>query len=148
MYAGLLFTHVISLSVWLGALVVLVVFIRSANQSGVLQQLGTVVFTGGIMRVMQGAALAVLLSGIGMLVSMGMIGNSKPLWLKLMEDGGGLIALLFVILITWMMRILSKTSDSERECKLKQLLNTFSKIAIAFILLISSIVFIVCLRFT
>lgn len=100
------------------------------------------------MRVMQGAALAVLLSGIGMLVSMGMIGNSKPLWLKLMEDGGGLIALLFVILITWMMRILSKTSESERECKLKQLLNTFSKIAIAFILLISSIVFIVCLRFT
>jgi len=99
MFGLMLFLHLTGLFMWLGGLLAIVVML-----SVLKKQIGTgetSALAGRIIRVFSlfahpGAAL-VLVSGVYMIIQMGM-GADKPLWLNIMEKGGGMIILLGVIL--------------------------------------------------
>ncbi|USG66162.1 hypothetical protein NDK47_02155 [Brevibacillus ruminantium] len=148
MYAGLYFTHIIGLSVWFGALIVLLLLLRSARLAGEQQKLAAVLSKGRVWTIFQAAAVAVLGSGIGLIVIAGMIGKSKPLWLKLMEEGGGMVALLFVILVTWLTRSMRHALKQENETRFTQIMKRFSAVASAFVVAIAAVVLVVSLRLT
>ncbi|QOS97967.1 hypothetical protein JNUCC42_15635 [Brevibacterium sp. JNUCC-42] len=89
-----------------------------------------------------------LTSGIGLLVTAALIGKSKPLWLKLMEDAGGMVALLFVVLVTWLTKSMSKALKEENGTRIAQIMKRFTIAALSFMVAIAGIILIVSMRFT
>ncbi|TMV50176.1 hypothetical protein FE783_11480 [Paenibacillus mesophilus] len=99
MFGFMLFLHLTGLMVWLGALLAVVIVVPllrkqpGAAESNALASRIIRIF--GMLA--HPAAVVVLLSGVFMIVKMG-IGPDKPLWLDLMEKGGGTIILLALVL--------------------------------------------------
>lgn len=99
MFGFMLFVHLTGLFAWLGGLLAIAVMLGMLKK-----QLGTPesdAMAARIVRVFSffthPGAVLVLISGIVMIVQMGM-GDDKPLWLEVMEKGGGTIILLGLIL--------------------------------------------------
>lgn len=145
MYAGLYLIHIVSLTTWLGALVVLLVLMRGAQVNGDRTRIAALA-NGKVWAMLQAAAFAVLLSGIGMIVNAGWLDKSEPLWLKLMEDGGGLVALLFVVLVTLGTRKWRKALVQGDDSGYRLVLKRMSVMSLSFVLAIVSVVFIVSER--
>ncbi len=145
MFAGLYFIHIISLSLWLGALLVMLVLLNSKKVTE-QQTLAAIMLGSRVWGILQIAALAVFGSGLGLIIKMGLLGQSKPLWLKLMEEGGGAIALLFVILVTLMARKLRKAVNQAEAERLSRLMRRLSVLSVAFALAIAAVVLIVSMR--
>src|SRR5690606_39414302 len=61
------------------------------------------------------SALLVLLTGIGMLLQVGMLGKTKPFWLAFMEQFGGMVALISAGLLTWQLRRLDRSATRSAE---------------------------------
>ncbi|MDF2713678.1 MAG: hypothetical protein K0R28_603 [Paenibacillus sp.] len=99
MFGFMLFLHLTGLMVWLGALlavVIVVPLLRKLPGSAESNALSSrIIRIFGMFA--HPAAVVVLLSGVFMIVDMG-IGPDKPLWLDLMEKGGGTIILLALVL--------------------------------------------------
>lgn len=148
MYAGLYFTHIAGLSVWFGALVILMLLLRGARVPGEQQKLAAVLTKGKVWPTLQAAAAAVLASGIGLMITAGMIGKSKPLWLKLMEEAGGMVALLFVILVTWLARSMRKALIEENETRFAPIIKRLTAVTVTSAAAIAAVVLIVSLRLT
>ncbi|QUO41820.1 hypothetical protein KDJ56_01745 [Brevibacillus composti] len=148
MYAGLYFTHIAGLSVWFGALVILMLLLRGARVPGEQQKLAAVLTKGKVWPTLQAAAAAVLASGIGLMITAGMIGKSKPLWLKLMEEAGGMVALLFVILVTWLARSMRKALKEENETRFAPIIKRLTAVTVTSAAAIAAVVLIVSLRLT
>jgi len=99
MFGFMLFVHLTGLFVWLGALMgTLVMLGLLKNQLG---SPDTNQLAQRLIRIFSmlshSGALLVLVSGIYMIVQMG-AGSDKPLWLEVMEKGGGTIVLLAIVL--------------------------------------------------
>lgn len=93
------FAHVGGLSIWLGALIsglwLTVSALRTDGVESRVWGLGmSVRMAGGIGTA---AALTTAGAGIMMMVAGGMMGLTKPLWFKVMEMGGGTLALVSVM---------------------------------------------------
>lgn len=81
-----------------------------------------------------------------MLVHAGMIGQKKPLWLKLMEEGGGLVILLFIIFVTLWTRNLRKALKQGDATRYTQMSKRFFGLSLSFVLAIAAVVLVVSLR--
>ncbi|KEQ25105.1 hypothetical protein [Paenibacillus tyrfis] len=100
MFGFLLFLHLTGLSLWLGSGLTAVVMLPMLNQrpgSGELRALARKTLRV-ISTIAHPSALVVLISGVVMIVQMNIPAQSKPLWLQVMEKGGGMVILLAVIL--------------------------------------------------
>lgn len=99
MFGFLLFLHLTGLMVWLGALLAVVIVVPILKKQPGSSESNAL--TGRMIRIFgmlaHPAAVVVLLSGVFMIIDMG-IGSDKPLWLDLMEKGGGTIILLALVL--------------------------------------------------
>ncbi|MDF2661905.1 MAG: hypothetical protein K0Q94_4696 [Paenibacillus sp.] len=109
MYGFMLFIHLTGLSIWLGSLVAVAILLTamkkmlpSADVSGIVRK---TVRTFNLLT--HPSAFLVLISGVFMILEMG-LGSDKPFWLIYMERGGGMIVLLFIIVISIMGRRLMK----------------------------------------
>lgn len=122
----LLFAHVTSVAFWLGGIAALYVLYRkslrlaSAEGMSVAQATARSVING----MLTPSALVVLVTGIVMLVQMGLAGKAKPFWLTFMEQFGGLVALLSAILLTWQVRRLGRAATQEEQNRHWRTLNT------------------------
>lgn len=99
MFNFMLFVHLTGLIAWLGALLAIIIMLGMLKQQLASQESGVLakrVIRTFSMLAHPGAVL-VLISGVYMIVQMGM-GTEKPLWLQVMEKGGGTVILLALIL--------------------------------------------------
>lgn len=145
MYGLMLFLHLSGLFMWLGSLFAIVVTLLLLQK-----QLGTLETNTMAQRIIRiftmfahPGAVMVLISGVYMIIQMGM-GSDKPLWLNVMERGGGMIILLALIFTSIMGSKLKKRLDSGagQQVKLKSYLTTMS----VFMVLIIAVVLVVSLR--
>lgn len=121
----MLFVHVLSVALWLGGTAALYVLYRKTMARSSSDGLAIAHDTARSMvkGILNPSALFVLLTGIGMLMQMGLVGQSKPFWLSFMEQFGGLVALISIALLTWQMRGLDRAPSSEERARRWRLLN-------------------------
>lgn len=124
----MLFVHVVSVAFWLGGAAALYVLYRKAMrlQADNPSEALTIAHdtTRSVIRgILNPCALMVLLTGIGMLTQMGLVGQSKPFWLNFMEQFGGMVALISIALLTWFMRRLDRAPSPEERARHWRLLN-------------------------
>lgn len=98
MFGFMLFLHLAGLVTWLGSLFAIVIMLTMLNK-----QLGSLESNTLAQRVIRTfsrfahpSAVFVLISGVLMIIQLGM-GSGKPLWMEVMEKGGGTIILLGLI---------------------------------------------------
>lgn len=110
MYEWLYFAHLSGLAFWLGATVVAAwLAYRAMRTERLEQRVWGLQAAGGITSwIITPSALMVLGAGIAMMVVGQMIGNAKPLWFAVMEQGGGTVAMLCVGVATYFGRKLSR----------------------------------------
>lgn len=100
MYGYLLFAHLTGLMVWTGAILAVIVMLFMLKsqlgkpEANELAKRLISVFS----RFAHPSAFVVLVSGVIMIVQLGM-GSGKPFWLDMMEKAGGTIILLFLIVV-------------------------------------------------
>lgn len=147
MFGFMLFVHLTGLFVWLGALMgTLVMLGLLKNQLGSpdTNQLAKRLIRMFSMLSHPGALL-VLVSGVYMIVQMG-AGSDKPLWLDVMEKGGGTIILLAIVLTgilgSKVKKRLSEGAGAGQPAKLSGYVAALS----TFMVLIVSVVLVVSLR--
>lgn len=115
----LLFIHIAGVAFWLGSLVSMFVLIRkgvateNAEARAIVHRTTRSVVRG----IINPCAALVLLSGIIMLVQLGLTGQSKPFWLAFMERFGGLVALISVGLLTWQLRMVDRAHDPQHRAR-------------------------------
>ncbi|MGO4369829.1 hypothetical protein AB4Z21_03340 [Paenibacillus sp. MCAF20] len=99
MFGLLLFLHLAGLALWIGSLVTILVVLPLVRKN--VSTVEANILIGKITRafswISHPSALFVLVSGVLMLIQME-LGSDKPLWLDVMEKGGGTIVLLSLIL--------------------------------------------------
>ncbi len=148
---SLYFLHLAGLAIWIGSMVVSVWLLVKigrmedrSNGKSLLQMMISLVKW-----LMNGAALVVLASGGGLIQSLGYHEIEKPLWITLMERGGGMIILLFLIIMTWMCNRAHKRlkgADDVQGNQFPKLVTRFSVTLSSFAVLALAVVYIVSLR--
>ncbi|NOU97025.1 hypothetical protein GC093_27935 [Paenibacillus sp. LMG 31456] len=146
MFGTLLFLHLTGLIIWLGALFAIVVMLFMLRK-----QLGSQEPNKMAKRIIRSfsmfahpSAVIVLISGVIMIIQMGM-GSGKPIWLNVMEKGGGTIILLALILTGILGSKIKKrlsTAEQPQQVKLSGYLVSLSSM----IVLALSVVLIVSLK--
>ncbi|MFT9846464.1 hypothetical protein [Aneurinibacillus sp. REN35] len=97
------FLHIGSLAIWFGGLLSLALVLYTLNKRGGSQE------TEGIVRslitivnwLLNPSALIVMVSGLMMMLNLGLMGQETAFWLRFMQDTGSLIVLLSIGLITF-----------------------------------------------
>ncbi|SEG66310.1 hypothetical protein [Paenibacillus sp. UNC499MF] len=145
MFGFMVFLHLTGLFGWLGALLgILVTMLLLKKQLGSADAnalAGKTITIFG--RIAHPSSILVLLSGVYLILQMG-LGPGKPLWLQVMEKGGGTIILLGVIFTAVLGRKMNKrlSSAGGSTVKLTGYLGTVS----VFMVLIVSVVLVVSLK--
>lgn len=144
MIRWMLFAHIMSVAFWLGGTATLYVLYRKSLRlsDGISVAYDT---TRSVIKgILNPSALLVLLTGIGMLMQMGLVGSSKPFWLAFMEQFGGIVALISVGMLTWQMRRFDRASSPEDRARQWHTLNrTIAAIGAG----VAVTIFVVALRF-
>ncbi|HLS89224.1 MAG TPA: hypothetical protein VK008_06320 [Sphingobacteriaceae bacterium] len=125
----LLFLHIASVAFWLGGIAALFVLYRKAAgkewDNG--RQLAYDTTKSVVRGILNPSALTVLLTGIVMIIQMGLMGRAKPFWLAFMEQFGGLVALISAGLLTWQIRGVERASSpAERDQSWRRLHQTMA----------------------
>jgi putative copper export protein len=113
MYGFWLFIHLSGLCVWLGSLVAVGILLSAMKKQIHSADVGALVkkTVRTFNFLTHPSAFLVLISGVLMLLQMG-IGSDKPFWMIYMERVGGMVILLFIIVISIMGRRLVKRISS------------------------------------
>lgn len=145
MYGLMLFLHLTGLFIWLGSLLAKLITLSMLKKELGSEQTRT--FARRIIRVFSmlshPSAVIVLISGIFMIVRLGM-GSDKPLWLDVMEKGGGTVILLALIVMGILGRRIKKQLKSGQGSKIN--LTVYLTATGSFMILISAIVLIVSMK--
>lgn len=142
----MLFVHVASVAFWLGGTAALYVLYRKSmrltSPEGMSMAYDT---TRSVIKgILNPSALLVLLTGIGMLMQIGLVGQAKPFWLAFMEQFGGMVALISVGLLSWQMRRLDRSATvEERQSRWRALNLMILSVGAA----VALTIFVVVLRF-
>ncbi|CAG7657051.1 hypothetical protein ACFQI7_34715 [Paenibacillus allorhizosphaerae] len=142
MFGFMLFLHLTGLFVWLGSLLATIVVLAVMKQqigsqpSNALAARIIKVFS----RFAHPGAFIVLVSGVVMIVQMGM-GPGKPLWLEVMEKGGGTIILLALIVTgIWGSKVKKQlNAGQEQAVKFTGYLATMSSFMVAIVLVVLAV---------
>ncbi|MCY9589807.1 hypothetical protein PC41400_16440 [Paenibacillus chitinolyticus] len=145
MFGWMLFLHITGLLGWLGALLgILVTMLLLRKQLGTSDAnslAGKTIRVFG--RIAHPSSILVLLSGVYLILQMG-IGTDKPLWLQVMEKGGGTIILLAVIFTSVLGSKMNKRLNSSGGTSVR--LTGYLSTVGAFMFLIVSVVLVVSLK--
>lgn len=145
MIRWLLFVHIVSVAFWLGSIGALIVLHRKGKSLGESAE-SAVVYqtTRSVVRwIMNPSSVLVLLTGVTMLVQMGLGGKPKPFWLGFMEQFGGMVALISVALLTWQTRKIDRApSPAVRSQQLRRLNQMMAGVAMG----VTATIFVVILR--
>lgn len=142
----MLFVHIAGVAFWLGGTATLYVLYRKSMRLSGSDGISVAYDTtrSVIMGILNPSALLVLLTGIGMLMQMGLVGATKPFWLTFMEQFGGMVALISAGVLTWQIRRLDRAASAEERSRRWRVLNqTIAGVGAGVVLTI----FVVALRF-
>lgn len=145
MFGWLLFLHIAGVAFWLGSAAAVFILQRKARRSKepATTQLAQDTTRSIVRGVVNPSSLIVLITGIVMIVQMGFVGKAKPFWLSMMEQGGGMIVLLSIGLMSWQMRKLTRSSSEEaRHVHLGRLANSLAGISLG----VLAVILVVALR--
>lgn len=116
MHEILYFVHVSAMALWLGSLVALAWWSKSALQAPDAGSRSWALATVNrlTMRVAVPASVLVLLAGLSMQAAAGSgAGAPRPLWLRLMEDGGGMLILASLFVVPWLSRRIRRAAEDK-----------------------------------
>lgn len=115
MHELLYFVHLTALALWLGSLVVAAWWSRAALTApdAGSRNWGLRMVSQLTMWVSAPASVLVLLAGITMVIVAGQSGASHPLWFRVMEEGGGLLILVSLVLIPRLARRVRQAADDQ-----------------------------------
>jgi len=121
----MLFVHIAGVAFWLGGAAALyVLYLKSKRlspETGLSLAYDTT--RSVVMGILNPSAILVLLTGIGMLMQLGIMGKTKPFWLAFMEQFGGMVAIISAAALPWQIRRLDKASSDQERTRLWRLLN-------------------------
>ncbi|EGL17835.1 MULTISPECIES: hypothetical protein [unclassified Paenibacillus] len=145
MFGWMLFLHITGLLGWLGALLgILVTMLLLRKQLGTPDAnslAGKTIRVFG--RIAHPSSILVLLSGVYLILQMG-LGSGKPFWLQVMEKGGGTIILLAVIFTAVLGSKMNKRLNSAGGTSVR--LTGYLSMVGVFMFLIVSVVLVVSLK--
>ncbi|MGX4585627.1 hypothetical protein [Paenibacillus chitinolyticus] len=145
MFGFMIFLHITGLLGWLGALlgifVTMLLLRKQLGTSDANRLAGKTIRVFG--RIAHPSSILVLLSGVYLILQMG-IGTDKPLWLQVMEKGGGTIILLAVIFTAVLGSKMNKRLNSAGGTSVR-LTGYLSTVGV-FMFLIVSVVLVVSLK--
>ncbi|MBP1991120.1 hypothetical protein [Paenibacillus eucommiae] len=145
MFGIMLFLHLTGLFIWLGALLAIIVMLSMLKKQLGSQETNTL--AKRIIRVFSmlahPSAVVVLISGVLMLLEMD-LGSDRPLWLILMERGGGTIILLALILTGILGSKAKKSLSAGQGVDVR--LSGYLTALVSFMVLIVSVVLIVSMK--
>jgi len=115
MHEILYFLHVSAMALWLGSLVALAWWSKSALQASDAGSRSWTLATVNrlTMRVAVPASALVLLAGLSMTATAGGAAAPRPFWLRLMEEGGGLLILASLFLVPWLSRRIRRAAEDK-----------------------------------
>jgi len=100
----MLFLHLSGLAIWVGSMVMVAFMLTAIRRQPAMA--GASVMVPRMLRTFNvlthPSAFIVLISGVVMIIDMGFLGQQKPFWLSFMEQGGGMVILLSIILLSIM----------------------------------------------
>ncbi|WP_152559312.1 hypothetical protein [Tumebacillus flagellatus] len=106
----LYFLHLAGFTVWLGSMLLLAILLLAMRKNlGEWNSKPLFLLTASLVKwVLNGAALVVLASGVGLVQTLGLTTGNKPFYVSFMEQTGGMTILLFIVLMTWFSNRASK----------------------------------------
>ncbi|MBL0385741.1 hypothetical protein JJB07_03670 [Tumebacillus sp. ITR2] len=152
MLGFLYFLHLTGLTAWIGSMVLLVIMLVSVRKN-LEEWNGKPLFllaTRLVKWLLNGAALAVLISGVGLIQKLGFTEASKPFYVKFMEQTGGLTLLLFIILMTLFSNRATKQLKQEKNLTagvFPKILIRYSTALTVFVVLGLAVLFVVSNRY-
>lgn len=101
MFKAWFFLHLTGVSIWAGSILAVIIILSMMKKHLGSKELSNIVkkIVRIINMLVHPSAFIVLLSGVFMIVSMG-LGNDKPFWLNFMEKFGGMLVLFSIIAIS------------------------------------------------
>ena len=146
MYGFLLFLHLAGLAVWLGTTAMSAFLLMKAKQK--LESKDVADMSVGVVRTFNAlthtSAFLVLLSGILLLLRLGMENHSNfPFWLLFMEQFGSIVILLFIILLSILSGKARKALQSGDAAKARKSVNNFIAACFVMAVLVLVIIFVV-----
>lgn len=101
-------------------------------------------------RLLNPSAFVVMVSGLAMMINLGLMGQDVPLWLRLMQDGGSLIVLLSIALITFygnrFKKKLRNQAGTDHVLTRKKMLATYVRLMAGSAVLVLGVVLVVSLK--
>lgn len=148
MYGFWLFIHFTGLSIWLGSLVAVAILLMAMRKQLHSADIGALVkkTVRTFNLLTHPSAFLVLISGVFMILKLGME-SDKPFWLIYMERGGGMIILLFIIVISIMGRRLMKRISGNNSASASTSINSYVSGLTVSIVAVLSVVFVVSGKF-
>ncbi|MBO8170264.1 MAG: hypothetical protein H0Z33_00055 [Bacillaceae bacterium] len=138
MYSLLYFFHISGLVIWLGSLIALGFLLMILKGRLVAGDNPFVASTLNLIKWLSNpGALVVLITGVMMLVQMGMAGGDKPFWLSFMEQAGGMVILLSIILLTLLSRRIMKRLTGGKSSSLPSLTGYLTVIGLTVLMSLS-----------
>lgn len=147
----LYFLHLIGLTLWMGSMVLLVILLVNLRKN-TKEWGGKPLFllaTKVVKWFLNIAALVVLGSGGALIQQLGYTEATKPFWIRFMEQGGGMILLLFIIIMTWLSNRatrLVRDAGSEEDRVLPKMMGRYSLALSVFAVLAVAVVFVVSMK--
>ncbi|MEK8131974.1 hypothetical protein WMW72_29105 [Paenibacillus filicis] len=145
MFGLMLFLHFAGLAAWFGALLAAAVTLSVGGKQAGSPELRAAGVR--LIRVFQGightGAVALLVSGVVMIISMD-LGKNKPLWLEVMEKGGGTVILLALVVLGMMGSRLMKRLAEGRQSGVRP--SRYVAAVSVFLVLIASVMLVVSIK--
>ncbi|MDF2716175.1 MAG: hypothetical protein K0R28_3100 [Paenibacillus sp.] len=144
MYGFWLFIHLSGLCVWLGSLVAVGILLSAMKKQIHSADVGALVkkTVRTFNLLTHPSAFLVLVSGVLMLLQMG-LGSDKPFWMIYMERVGGMVILLFIVVISMMgRRLVKRLSGNVAHATSSSITSYVTGLAVSSVLVLS-IIFVV-----
>lgn len=145
MYGFLLFLHLAGLAVWLGTTAMSAFLLMRTRPKLASRDVADI--SVGVLRTFNtlthSSAFLVLLSGVLLLLRLGMDHSSFPFWLLFMEQFGTVVILLFIILLSILSSKARKALQSGDAAKSRKSINNFISACFVMAVLVLVIIFVV-----
>ncbi|MBN6189452.1 hypothetical protein JQN58_21595 [Aneurinibacillus sp. BA2021] len=152
MHSFFYFLHIGSLAIWFGGLLSLAIVFKMLAKRGLSQETDGMVrsLIAIVNRLLNPSAFVVMVSGLAMMINLGLMGQDVPLWLRLMQDGGSLIVLLSIALITFygnrFKKKLRNQAGTDHVLTRKKMLATYVRLMAGSAVLVLGVVLVVSLK--
>ena len=146
LYNWMFFLHMAGLAAWFGTTLMAVLMLLSLKKKAAEASIAAVALSlvKNMNRITHLAAFLVLISGVVMIMDWNRDG--MPFWLSFMERAGGMVILLFIIILSIFGAKLKKKLAGGDEATVVKSISTYSLLVLIFLVAILAVTFVVSLK--